>query len=239
MNVSSKHIREWVSRQMVWIKDYLREISIIIISLCITYYGDSIMDAYAEKIDDEDTMRMLYDELSANIAEYGEMKEYYENDILLSDKYRQYKQSGTIADKDSVNKLNGQHRFFRFWTLKVNAFKIASQSATIKRVDKKLLMKIYESYEYLQVADDMGATYRNKRFDAIVGFVNANAGADDAYSIKRQWQQISGDADFEDYILVVMPALAKSTLSICLYSMQTAIETQKAILSEYPEIKEE
>lgn len=232
------NIKKWISRQTGWIKDYLREISIIIISLCITYYGDSIMDAYADKAEDEETMKMLYDELSANITEYGEMKDYYERDILLSETYKRYRQNGCNFASDTIKSLKGQHRLFRFWTLKVNAFKIASQSPTMKRTDKALLMKIYESYEYLQVAEDMGTTYRDKRFNAIMELVNANANAGEAKDLMQQWQQIGNSEVFEHYVTTVMPALAKSTLSICIFSMQSAINAQEAILAEYPSVKD-
>lgn len=70
---------------MEWIKDYMKEVSVIIIGLCITYYGDSLVDGYYERKDDSEYMEMLKTELNDNIVELRKMMTYYRRDRRLAE----------------------------------------------------------------------------------------------------------------------------------------------------------
>lgn len=126
---------------MDWIKDYLKEISVIIIGLCITYWGDSLVDRYYEKKDDREYMELLVTELKDNIRELEKMRRYYERDRALAAILRsmtEEKDRGTgERTAGGADSLINQHRYYHYWMLKDNVFSMMKGAGTFRRMEKR------------------------------------------------------------------------------------------------------
>lgn len=233
-------IKENMSGHLEWIKDYMREISVIILGLCITYYGDSLVDAYKEREEDKEAIKMVRDELLSNIRELNDMQDYYRMDIRLSDSFKASVAAGLDNVKeDSIGLFKNHHRLYHYWTLKDHAFRMVRESATMQRLDKSLLTGLFECYEYIDVVEKMGESYREKRFNELLLFFNeVSADGQGEGSVLEQWRRIDADVRFRNYIMTVMPMLSKSSLAVCGYAEGMVLETKEAIEKAYPDISD-
>lgn len=234
-------LKDFILSHVEWLKDYLREISVIIIGLCITYYGDSLMDSYTERQEDKEAIKMVQEELASNISELNDMQEYYKTDIRLSESFKTDIAIGlNNVKEDSIKQFKNQHRLYHYWTLKDHAFKMVRESATMQRIDKTLLTKLFECYEYLEVVEKMGESYREKRFNELLQFYNQfPADEQSNETTLKQWRQISANEQFRNYIIVVLPMFSKSSLSVCNFAVGKVKDIQAAIKEAYPNIYED
>lgn len=229
--------RQLYKRTVGFIKEYLRETSVIILGLCITYYGDSLVSDYMDRQEDREAMHMVQEELEYNLRELGNMQSYYRTDIQMSETLRRYL-DGTLKGciEDSITTFHNQHRLYHYWTLKDHAFKMVRESATMQRMDKEMLTHLFECYEYLDVVENMGATYREKRFEELLSFISLNLKeAPFATTTVGQWEQIRQDEKFVHYLTSLLPMLAKSTLSVSLYASELVTGTLSTVKEEYAE----
>ena len=238
MNSTWTKIKKRIHNHLVWLKDYLREISVIIIGLCITYYGDSLMNSYTERKEDKEAIKMVQEELASNISELNKMQKYYQADILLSESFKSGISVGlNNVKEDSIKKFKNQHRLYHYWTLKGHAFKMVCESSTMQRIDKVLLTKMFECYEYMEVVEKMGESYREKRFNELLQFFNQfPVDGQNNGTVLEQWKQINANKQFRNYIMVVLPMFSKSSLSVCKIADGIVRDTQNAIKKAYPDI---
>ena len=226
-----------ICRFMDWIKDYLKEISVIIIGLCITYWGDSLVDRYYEKKDDREYMELLVTELKDNIRELEKMRRYYERDrnmaaILksMTEGRGRSSEKGVAQEADSL--LN-QHRYYHYWMLKDNVFSMMKGAGTFQRMEKQKAAIIYECYEYMNTALHMGEVYREKRFQELLEhmavFGYRYSSPDMTIGMQLGW--IAEDRRFSEYFVRTVPPMTGSAMGICVFTekkVEEVIEILKA-----------
>lgn len=213
---------DYIFQDMEWIKDYMKEVSVIILGLCITYWGDSVVDGIYEAQDDREYKEMLMGEIEANVKEIENMKAYYRSDLELAAGLKRFLIHGCdTADAEKVKHLFNQHRMYHYWILKENVFSMIKLSATIQRIDKQLLSSLYDCYDYMDTVMDMGESYRERRFEELLRHMpeygDRHRSAKDVFA---QWEAVADDSRFSSYIIKVVPQMAGSALAICSYTEQ-------------------
>lgn len=234
-----KKIIESFRKHTEWWCNYLTEMSVVIISLGITYYADGIVERYMEKQEDREAVRMVRNELVSNLSELEDIEKYYRKEILMSETLRRYlpEHKNTVAseaDEDSIKDFHNQHRLYYYWFLKNNAFDMIRESGAMQRMDKMLLTKLFECYEQLEVVKDMGVRYREERITELLLLADSLPEGKHAETTAGQWQQIGQNSKFCRYLLISLPMMAKSALSINLNARQLAEEMLDALDKEYP-----
>lgn len=222
------------SRHAGWWNDYLTEISVIIIGLGITYYGDSLMQDYQDGQEDLEAIRMIRRELVSDLNELRQIQAYSLKEIRFSESLKQVLLENRVMEEDSVKTFYNQHRLYYYWFLKTNAFEMLRESSSMQRLDKQLLTQLFGCYEQLEVMKDIEKRYREEKFTRIVQFTDALEGEPHAETTLRQWQQIGRDGRFRRFLLTLLPMLAKSSLSVNLSTQQFIKEMLQAIDEAYP-----
>lgn len=231
-----KNITEPFRKHREWWNNYLTELSVFVISLGVTYYADSLVENCMQRREDREAVRMVKNELLANLTELGNIEEYYRKEILLSETLRSFLKEGQTGSvkEDSVERFHNQHRLYYYWFLKNNAFDMVRESGTMQRMDKTLLTELFECYEQLEVVKDMGIRYREERISELLLFTDALPDGRHAETALGQWEQIGRNRRFRHYLLTPLPLMAKSALSVSLNARQLVEDVLKAVDNCYP-----
>lgn len=217
-----------------WWNDYLTEMSVLVISLGATYYGDSLVNGYMEKQEDMEAMKMIRSELVDNLKELKEMEVYYLQEIRLSETLGSVLFYGKRIEEDSLDTYCNLHRFYYYISLKTSAFDMVRESGTIQRIDKEILTHLFGCYERLAVVQDMSERYREERITRLLAFTARLSGGKHAATTAGQWKQIKRDRMFRQYLLTSLPLMAKSALVINNATQQLVREMIVAVDEAYP-----
>lgn len=209
-----KKVKEKFIRHAEWWNNYLTEMSVLIISLGATYYGDSLIESYMETQEDREAMGMIRTELASNLKELKDIDDYYLKEIRFSESFTSKLKMKKKIPADSLLEFSDQHRIYYYWFLKDNAFDMLRESGSMQRIDKALLTKLFECYEQLEVVKDMGVRYREERINQLAAFTNELPEVVNFETVEEQWKQIGLHKKFRQYLMVTLPLMAKSTVAI-------------------------
>lgn len=229
-----KKIKEPFVKHAPWWNNYLTEISVLIISIGATYYGDSLIQSHLEKQEDKEAMAMVRNELISNLKELADIETYYLKEIKFSNALVCDLIRNQTVPEDSVQEFYNQHRLYYYWFLKNNAFDMVRESGTMQRIDKTLLTKLFECYQQLEVVKDMGVRYREERFSWLSEFTINLPDGTHATTVRGQWKQINQNKKFRQYLTVSLPLMAKSALAIEMNATALVQETLQQIDRLYP-----
>lgn len=217
-----------------WFKEYLKEISVVVISIAITFYGDSLIEKYNNKQEDKEMMEMVRQELESNLAELSDMTEHYQLDNEFGTRLSAHLVRHESIPADSLDKYFNRHRTFAYWFLKKNAFDIMRVSGTVQRADKGLLMLLFESYEQLGVVSSIDEHYRDQRIALLLDFNASLPDGKHAETTTGQWKQIRQHEEFRQYLCNSMPLLSRTASRSCLKAKELIEDTLKKIDEKYP-----
>lgn len=224
---------EWWKHTVVFLKEYLRETSVIILGLCITYYGDSIVDGYHEKQEDNEAIRMVCQELEDCIGQLKLLNQYYKQEgdmsLLINENYRNDFRN---LREDSVRQYYNQIRLFHMWSYEGYAFNILRESSTMQRIDKELLLKILSCYDYIEILEKINNEYKDLRLAELLTYRSKVQIIDE--TTLGQWRQCRNDKKFFDYITLTVPLLSKIAYSTSTNAIKLAEETLIEIKKRYP-----
>jgi len=218
-----------------WIKDYLTEISVVVISIAITFWGDGLIENYNNKQDDKEMIEMVKQELESNIQELSDMIEHYDTDSRFGTLLSGYLFNREAIYPDSLDQYYNRHRTFGYWFLKKNAFDIMRVSGTVQRAEKDLLMLLFESYDQLNVAGNIDERYREQRIERLLSFNTSIPGGKHGETTVEQWKQIEECEDFRQYLCNSMPSLARTAMRSCQRAKEIIGNTLERINEEYPD----
>jgi len=234
MKLTKEEFKVRCSAQTEWIKDYARETSIIILGLCITYYGDSLVDGYKEKQDDIESMRMIYQELREGIDQMQTIRKYYQYEGEMASLILGNHSSGfKDIREDSVSIYYNQIRMFHIWSYEGYAFNILRNSTSMQRIDRKLLLKLFNCYDYIETLEALNADYKDQRLEQLLKY-RAKVRNIETTTI-GQWRQCCTYTPFFEYLTQTVPLLSQISLSTCTYAITLTEQTLEMIADQYPE----
>lgn len=217
-----------------WMKDYLVEISIVVISIAITFYGDSLIDDYNNKQDDIEMMDMVRLELEDNKEELTKIMVYYQKDLQMSTAFKSYAAGQGTTEADSLQKYYNQHRSYGFWFLKNNAFDILRVSGTVQRIDKPLLMSLLEIYEQIDVVRNLDERYMGQKRDHILNYRYNLPNDKDGETTLEQWGNIDRNAEFKKFISISMPSFLRNVMQASQRALDLINDSIIEIEDQYP-----
>lgn len=216
-----------------WIKEYLTEISVVVISIAITFYGDGLIENYNNKQEDKEMMEMVKLELEANTNELTKVLTFYQKDYEMGIDLSIYLAEREIVPKDSLAKHLNQHRNFVYWFFKNNAFDILRVSGTMQRTDKDLLMLLLESYEQLGVVKSLDERYMHQKSTHILNFRYSLPDGKYGETLTEQWEQIRQDSEYRRFLCNNMPLLSVSILQATQRALEVINTTLDKINNKY------
>ena len=189
----------------------MTEMSILVISLAATFYGENLIEGYNEAQEDKQTMEMVVNELEYNVKELADMKELYDAELNFSEVLKKVLVQHVELPQDSIETYLDFHRMYYYVGLKTNAFDIIKVAGTMKRMeDKELLVQLFECYELLDILKELDVHFREARREMSVAFTSRLPGGEHGGTVCEQWQQIDKDISFKRFLIYTSPSLARA-----------------------------
>lgn len=194
-----------------WWKDYMKEISILVISLAATFYGESLIQSYQEAQEDHQTMEMVVDELEYNQETLEALLKQYTLERQFAVVLKRALVEHQTVPKDTLKKYTDFHYDIYYSLWKHNALDLIKLSGAMQRIsDKTLSLRLFECYEWLAVVKEMDINFREERKQKRTEFVSHLENGLHAETAAEQWRQIDRDEAFKNYLLYSMPATART-----------------------------
>ena len=197
-----------------WWTDYMTEMSILVISLAATFYGESLIEGYNEAKDDKATMEMVVEELEYNLTVLAEMEQQYVAELDFANILKRALVQHESFSQDTLDTYKNFHRMYYYTALKMNAFDYTKVSGVMQRVeDKQLVVRLYECYELLDILKQLHVDFREERRVKLSAFVAGLVDGEHGATTREQWRQIDEDSHFKHYLLYSGPSLIRSIIA--------------------------
>lgn len=192
---------EFFSKHIQWWQDYITEISVVIISIAATFYGENVISGYQEHQEDRRVMQMVLNELRENEQELESLQKRCSNDIRFSSLLHSYLEQGDSLNllPDTLEKYQRYHYLYPQWIFKQNAFDVIKGSGVMQRVDdKELLILIFDCYDQIALVRQMGDHFKDERFAMIMNYTSIMPTT--TLTGTLQWKQIASYPPFLNYL---------------------------------------
>lgn len=227
-----ERIRTQVKNHAEWWADYMTEMSILVISLAATFYGENLIESYNEAQEDKSTMELVVNELEADFEVLAEMKEQYTAELDFSNVLDAVLVQHVVLPQDSLEKYLNFHRIYHYWALKVSAFDFVKVSGTMQRVeDKELVVELFQCYELLNVMKDLDSRFREEYRSHLSDFKSRLKNGLHGSTVEEQWKQIDQDIVYKQFLLYSVPPLANSIfreITVIMEQLETTVGKIKA-----------
>ncbi len=224
-------LRNKIVNHADWWKDYMTEMSILVISLAATFYGENLIQGFQEAQDDNQIMTVVVNELESNIDEVSNMLEYYRSHKTFAQALKQNLIHHETIVADTMQRYENFHRLLYFWTLKKNALDMMKESGTMQRMENRdLLEQVIDTYEWIAIVKGLDAQFRDDKKEHIASFISRIETGEPAVKVVEQWRQIDKDQDFKRFLIYsasLQATAIASQLEDCRDSMQKTIELIK------------
>lgn len=130
--------------------DYIRQISVVVIGVLITFMGSDLMTRNSEKRDIQSTMSLIRDELKSNRKKFENIVSEFSEDERLSTLLAEHDMKYRTIPEDSLKQFCTVLGHIRGFTYTRNALDILKNSMLMQKIsDKDLLLQLTEIYEIL------------------------------------------------------------------------------------------
>ena len=145
--------------------DYIRQTSIVVIGVLITFAGSELVTQNSEKKDIQATMSLIRDELKSNRENYESIVSEFREDERLSSLLVEYDLKHRTIPEDSLIQFRFLMGHIRSFYYSQNALDILKNSMLMQKIsDKELLLQLTGIYEVL---DGFSATLTDEQTDQI------------------------------------------------------------------------
>ena len=130
--------------------DYIRQTSIVVIGVLITFAGSELVTQNSEKKDIQATMSLIRDELKSNRENYESIVSEFREDERLSSLLVEYDLKHRTIPEDSLIQFRFLMGHIRSFYYSQNALDILKNSMLMQKIsDKELLLQLTGIYEVL------------------------------------------------------------------------------------------
>lgn len=144
-----------------------------------------------------------------------------------------YKSDFEYIQEDSVSLYYNQIRMFHIWSYEGYAFNIMRESTSMQRIDRSLLLNLFNCYDYIETVEALNTDYKDQRLEQLLKF-RAKVRNIDTTTI-GQWRQCCTDIPFFEYLTQTVPLLSQISLSTCTYAITLTEQTMEMIAVQYPD----
>lgn len=193
-------LKNLLRRHTPWLQEYLTELSVVVISIAVTFYGEDKIEQYHQRQEDREVMQMMLNELHENRLELESLRKRCDKDVLFSTLLSDYLERNEIPTPDTLELFSRYHYLYPQWILKRNAFDVMKNSGVMQRMDdKELLMEIFDCYDQIEIVSEKGKNFTTERFNMIMQYISARPVIGEAGTLE-QWQRIALDVTYKDYL---------------------------------------
>lgn len=168
-NIAWTKVKETIKRWQVG--DYIRQTSIVVIGVLITFVGSDLITRYSEQKDIKSTMLLIRDELANNRKNFDEITADFSMDEHLSSLLVEHDMNCRAIPEDTLKQFRysiGQIRSFIYTR---NALDILKNSMLMQKIsDKGLLLALTDVYDTLEGYKMSVNGYYDMKEDAVIPF---------------------------------------------------------------------
>lgn len=168
-NITWTKVKETVKGWQVG--DYIRQTSIVVIGVLITFVGSDLITRCSEQKDIKSTMLLIRDELANNRKNFDEITADFSMDERLSSLLVEHDMNCRAIPEDSLKQFRysiGQIRSFIYTR---NALDILKNSMLMQKIsDKELLLALTDVYDTLEGYKMSVNGYYDMKEDAVITF---------------------------------------------------------------------
>lgn len=202
MNTRWGKLAELFRKHAEWWQDYMTELSVVVLSIAVTFYGEAKIEQYNERQEEREVMQMMINELQENKTELENLQKRCTNDILFSSLLQKHFESRHVPHADTLQMFNRYHYLYPQWIFKRNAFDVMKSSGVMQRMDdKELLILIFDCYDQTDIVKEMGNHFKDERFKMIMEYSSEVMDTHEKNTLK-QWKQIARYSPFREYLCV-------------------------------------
>lgn len=131
--------------------DYVRQISVVVIGILITFAGSNLITNCSEKRDIQSTMLLIKEELKRNKQQFEYIVSEFSKDERLSTLLVENNMNCRAISEDSLKQFNRIMGHIRSYSYTRNALDILKNSMLMQKIsDKEFLLSLSEIYETLE-----------------------------------------------------------------------------------------
>ena len=217
-----------------WWAEYMTEMSILVISLAATFYGENLIESYNETQEDKNTMELVVQELNYDMEVLTAMKKQYEDEINFSKTLNSVLVQQVVLPQDSLDTYKNFHRISYFWALKLSAFDFVKVSGAMQRVeDKELVVQLFECYELMNIIKELNNRFIEERRANLATFSSHLTANGHGNTAREQWEQINQDTSYKYYLLYTLGSAAKNVNTQIIGVMENISKTIQKIKADY------
>ncbi len=150
------------------IGDYIRQLSVVVIGILITFQGSALIQRNAERRDAAHVLSMVKDELEKNYDRVGLQKEILVHEYTGAAVMKPYMHNPEAMPADSLNKYIDIVTRSRTLDYLNNSFDVLKSSLQIQTVrDKELLRDLFRTYENIDRFHDGVVSYNTLKTKGI------------------------------------------------------------------------
>lgn len=230
-------LTDGVKNHKEWWTDYLTEISILVISLAATFYGEHLISDYMDAQDDKETLAIVIDELNENIKELKDMEAYYDKNIRFTSTLKQYFSTNDSIPLDTLVAYCSYHQASYTPFLNDNALKMVNNSGIMRRMESKQLMKqIFDCYSLIDLIKNTDAVFEQKLSEQIYDFISEMDEKESINTVTDQWDQIKKNKKFSQFLFYPYTEMSRSRRYNCQFGISTLEKTVKEMEMNYKKI---
>lgn len=152
---------------------YLRELSVVVLGVAITFTLNDWVSARNEKKDVQRYLEAIQLELEDNLAIVQEQYKFYDR----TGKFAQYLLSNKLEklSVDSLSKYSSVKGYITYMIYKSSAFEMLKSSGAMRLIkDKELLKSIIDCYKLMETAKSGGDKYMETKWNELYSTFTAN-----------------------------------------------------------------
>lgn len=152
---------------------YLRELSVVIIGVAVTFYVSGWITDMREKKDLNLQLEAVYNELENNLEEVKHLDAKFKTHQKLGELLRQVLDDPEAIAPDSIGKYSNEIVTISMFNYHTATYNMFINSGAIKLMtNRKLLLEISECYSQMDLAKEESVMYNNFKMNEFQGLMH-------------------------------------------------------------------
>ena len=182
--------------------EYIRQTSIVVIGVLITFVGSELVTRCSEQKDIKSTMLLIRDELKSNQDQFEDVMSEFNKDKRISTLLMEHDMKFRMIPEDSLRQFGFVLGHFRVFSCRRNAMDLLKNSMLMQKIsDKEFLLSLIEVYERLESFRTLITEYYDMKGQAVNPFHLFNSLLEGGYEM---WEIYLSDKTVRNFMRTPM-----------------------------------
>lgn len=151
--------------------DYLRQLSIIIIGILVTFQGSAWIESARQRRESRELLVMIEEEMNGNMAEIIRARKMLAVEVEAMSFFRRHINDIRSAPRDSIKKYYWLLDYGPSYSYTSNAFEVLKSSpSAANKIDRQLMSSIFLCYDQIKTSLVSLNYYYSSKFERVSNF---------------------------------------------------------------------